>query len=151
MPAAGSGSFRINHSVDATVPDIDAFVHGLTPHQTLAIGKCESWNEADKIIKRSQIPCSHFFTGRCKFSDRCSFSHTAGRSQVVSAFLSDEGCAGVCIGDRVEIHGLANSQDLNGRQGTVESFMASSQRFGDMLDGEHGCKAIRPENLRKIG
>ena len=51
-------------------------------------------------------------------------------------------------GDEVCIHGLVSSlgQHLNGHKGVIVSYVASSGRFGVVIDG-CGLKYIRPANL----
>jgi len=138
----------------AVFPDIGAFtaenLAGLTGLQTLAIGRCKTPGEAKDVIRRARTPCSYFFSGSCKFGDRCAFFHGDDADAETASTGDVEQETGIGVGDVVEIHGLANAQELNGRHGMVIRFVESSQRFEVILDGDTDSKGIRLVNLKKV-
>ena len=55
------------------------------------------------------------------------------------------------VGDRVEIQGLQGSPGLNGRRGSIVSFVKATSRFEVRLEGEAATKGVKAANLRKVG
>jgi hypothetical protein len=54
------------------------------------------------------------------------------------------------VGDRVEIHGLLGSPELNGRTGRIASFVKETSRVEVRLEGDVTTKGVRATNLRKV-
>ena len=54
------------------------------------------------------------------------------------------------VGDEAEVHDLHGAKYLNGRRGTILTFVQSTGRFGVLLEGDRDNKAIRPEHLLRI-
>ena len=54
------------------------------------------------------------------------------------------------VGDRVEIHGLLGSPELNGRRGRIASFVKETERVEVRLAGDVTTKGVRATNLHKV-
>ena len=54
------------------------------------------------------------------------------------------------VGDRVEIHGLLSSPELNGRRGRIASFVKETSRVEVRLEGDETTKGVRATKLRKV-
>ena len=52
-------------------------------------------------------------------------------------------------GDRVELHSLVASADLNGLSGTIDGYDIDTQRYTVKLDGGKGDRRIKESNLKK--
>jgi len=54
------------------------------------------------------------------------------------------------VGDEVEVNGLQNLPDLNGRRGSVVQLFSARARIGVQVDGHAEPKALRPGNLQRL-
>ena len=54
------------------------------------------------------------------------------------------------VGDPVEIYGLNGAQELNGKRGTIVTFVRDTQRFGVKLDEDGVAKAVKSVNLKRL-
>merc|ERR1719491_398253 len=52
------------------------------------------------------------------------------------------------IGDDIVVHGLKGAAELNGLEGKVVKWIASSCRWEVQLEGVDGTKGLKAENLR---
>jgi len=111
------------------------------------------------VIARARTPCSFYFKGYCRYGEDCKFFHGGDNDAVVAPFAAEASCtsslalgleSNLCVGDIVEIQGLAKAQELNGRCGSVVSLVESSQRFGVWQVGEEKSKAFKLSNLKKL-
>ena len=54
------------------------------------------------------------------------------------------------IGETVEIFGLSGAKELNGRRGTIVTFVKDRQRVGVRLVGDEETKAVKPANVKRL-